>query len=204
MRGREQQARVAVLMTMREIALRSVTTLLGVVVAAGLGGGCSHHSTPTTTAAVVPTPSGPVASGPTKAADTAPVPVSPHVAVSDDLARQCSIAVAHVDEAPKFDYDQFELLPDDRTVLQRVATCVTTGPLKGHSLRLVGRADPRGTDEYNLGLGTRRASAVGTYLERLGVKQPQIAETTRGALDASGRDESTWRVDRRVDLELNN
>jgi peptidoglycan-associated lipoprotein len=79
-----------------------------------------------------------------------------------------------------------------------------TGALKGKAVSLVGRADPRGTEEYNLGLGSRRASSVSTYLERLGVGQPQLAVTTRGALDATGTDESGWQKDRRVDIMLQN
>ena len=104
--------------------------------------------------------------------------------------------------APKFSYDEFSLLPDDRGVLNKIATCVTTGPLKGRNLQLTGRADPRGTEEYNLSLGTRRAEVVSSYLQRLGVRPLQLASSTRGALDASGRDEKTWQTDRRVDLEL--
>jgi peptidoglycan-associated lipoprotein len=87
-------------------------------------------------------------------------------------------------------------------VLDQLATCMTTGKLKGKSVSLIGRADPRGTEEYNLGLGSRRAASVGQYLERLGVGAPQLAVTTRGALDATGTDESTWKQDRRVDVQL--
>ena len=42
-------------------------------------------------------------------------------------------------------------------MLQQIATCVTTGPLRGKTLKLVGRADPRGEVEYNMGLGEHRA-----------------------------------------------
>ena len=69
-------------------------------------------------------------------------------------------------------------------------------------MSLIGRADPRGTEEYNLGLGSRRAHSVHQYLARLGVGAPQLAVTTRGALDATGSDESTWKQDRRVDVQL--
>ncbi len=164
--------------------------------------GCSHsHPTTTPIAAVAPGPT--VTSTPTKQ-ETVSQPVSPNVSVAGDLAKQCSLAIDHKDDAPKFDYNEFQLLPDDRAVLERVATCITTGPLKGRALRLIGRADPRGTEEYNLGLGTRRATMVGDYLTRLGVRKPLLAETTRGAIDAIGTDESGWRVDRRVDVELAN
>jgi peptidoglycan-associated lipoprotein len=130
--------------------------------------------------------------------------VSPNIAVSGDLAQLCGIKApgTTAGENPTFDYDKDELTKDDRTVLDQIATCLTSGAAKGRAVALVGRADPRGTEEYNLGLGSRRASSVGTYLERLGVQQPQLAVTTRGALDATGTDESGWQKDRRVDVQL--
>ena len=71
--------------------------------------------------------------------------------------------------APKFDFDNSSLEPQDVTVLQQIAKCVTNGPLKGRSLLLTGRADPRGEVEYNFALGEHRADAVDTYLAQLGV-----------------------------------
>ena len=127
--------------------------------------------------------------------------VSPNLAVSGDILQACGItAVASAN--PKFEYDETELTPEDRTVLDQIATCLTTGALKGKSVSLIGRADPRGTEEYNLGLGSRRAQSVSDYLARLGVSEPQLAVSTRGALDASGTDEAGWSEDRRVDIQL--
>jgi peptidoglycan-associated lipoprotein len=151
---------------------------------------CHHDKKPT----MVPQPAQPAPAA--QAAKAAPV--SPNIAAGDDLVKQCSLAVTQ--DTPHFDYDHFELTPQDREVLQQVATCFTTGPLKGKQLQLVGRADPRGTEEYNLGLGDRRAHTVSEYLERLGVHQ--INAKTRGALDATGTDDSTWAHDRRVDLSV--
>jgi CheY-like chemotaxis protein len=76
--------------------------------------------------------------------------------VSEDLARACNLQFGNVERAPKFDFDKTELTSEDRSVLQQIATCVTTGPLRGRTLKLVGRADPRGEVEYNMGLGERR------------------------------------------------
>lgn len=163
--------------------------------------GCSHNKPQV--AAVPMAPPTPSTSKPTEpAADRATVPVSPNVAVSSDVVRQCALRFNSALQAPKFDFDRFELLPEDREVLGQVATCLTTGPLQGQSVQLVGRADPRGTEEYNLGLGTRRADSVRAYLQRLGVSTHQLSETTRGALDATGTDDAGWRLDRRVDLQL--
>lgn len=144
----------------------------------------------------VPVPTTPAAAASTQAA-------SPQLGVSQDLAKQCRLHFTPT-EAPQFAYDEFALLPEDRAVLERVATCITSGPLKGRTLQLVGRADPRGTQEYNLGLGDRRANTVSTYLQRLGVATTQLATATRGDLDAKGTDEASWRTDRRVDIVLRN
>jgi peptidoglycan-associated lipoprotein len=158
--------------------------------------GCSHPQAVHQPAPVSEAPTAKPAPAP------APKPASANVAVSDDLAKQCSLKLGNTQAAPKFDFDTSELEANDRDVLQQIATCVTTGPLKGQKLELTGRADPRGTEEYNLGLGTRRAGSVRTFLQRLGVGDGQLGETTRGALDASGTDENGWSTDRRVDITL--
>jgi peptidoglycan-associated lipoprotein len=128
--------------------------------------------------------------------------VSRNISVSDEIAKACKISFSNVDRAPKFDFDRSDLLPDDRDVLDQVAKCLTTGPLKGRTLALVGRTDMRGEPEYNMGLGEHRAGSVRLYLTRLGVDSKKVAETSRGELDATGTDENGWRKDRRVDILL--
>jgi peptidoglycan-associated lipoprotein len=122
--------------------------------------------------------------------------------VSNDIMDACHIDLGNVDRAPKFDFDQSQLEPSDRAVLDQVAQCFTTGPLKDKSLKLVGRADPRGEQEYNMTLGSYRAASVETYLNQLGLAPSRVTATSRGKLDATGTDESGWRLDRRVDLLL--
>jgi len=175
------------------------TPLILVLVAAV---GCSHEKPPVAkptpdVAAPEPTPNKPA---PEIAKDTQ---VSPGLALSGDLATLCGIkGTATTKTSPQFDYDKDELTTDDRAVLDQLATCLTSGALKGKGVSLIGRADPRGTEEYNLGLGSRRASSVGAYLGRLGVGEPQLTVSTRGALEATGTDESGWKQDRRVDIQL--
>lgn len=177
------------------------STLLGLVVALAAVTGCSKDkpkATKTTpSAAVAPEPEAPP---PSIEKDTQ---VSPGIAMAGDLAAMCNIK-APQQMNPKFDYDKDELTPEDRTVLDQLATCLTSGAAKGKAVSLIGRADPRGTEEYNLGLGSRRAASVSQYLARLGVGEPQMSVSTRGALDATGTDESGWRNDRRVDVQLRN
>jgi peptidoglycan-associated lipoprotein len=185
---------------------RMKTTTLLLLVAAAVG--CSHDKPkvvqPTQDVAQKPEakPEQPAAA---VAQDTQ---VSPGLALSGDLAAMCNIKATNPTNAttsktsPQFDYDKDELTSEDRAVLDQLATCLTTGALKGKGVALVGRADPRGTEEYNLGLGSRRASSVSQYLGRLGVTEPQMVVTTRGALEATGTDEAGWKQDRRVDIQL--
>lgn len=137
---------------------------------------------------------------PTASASPEQKPVSTNVSLSGDILAACKIEFSNTSEAPKFETDSSELAPDDVHVLEQVATCLTTGPLKGRSVQLVGRADPRGTDQYNMALGEHRAHQVSDFLKQHGVTT--LHETSRGALDAQGHDETTWKNDRRVDLVL--
>jgi peptidoglycan-associated lipoprotein len=124
------------------------------------------------------------------------------IGMSDELIKACDIKFDNVDQAPKFAFDRSELTPEDQAVLDQIARCVTTGPLKGRHLHLVGRADPRGEVEYNMALGEHRAGSAVQYLEQAGVAASQLDETSRGKLDATGTDEATWARDRRVDIDL--
>jgi peptidoglycan-associated lipoprotein len=143
------------------------------------------------------------ASTPVTLAPASPGKTNSSIYLSDRLRQACGItAIESVKEAPKFNFDQSAILPEDRDVLAQVAQCLTTGPLKGRSVRLVGRADPRGTQEYNMALGERRSNATLKYLTALGVDPKQMTETSRGALDATGSDEAAWQQDRRVDIDI--
>ena len=125
--------------------------------------GCSH---PQTQPAAVPTTS---SVAPVVLAPASPGKASSTIYLSDRLRQACGItAIESVKEAPKFDFDKNAILPEDRDVLAQVAQCLTTGALKGRSVRLVGRADPRGTQEYNMALGARRSNAVYEVSGRFG------------------------------------
>lgn len=127
------------------------------------------------------------------------------VNVDEDIVKACNLKVNSTPEnAPKFDYDSDVVTPEEREILDQVAKCLTTGPLKGRAVELVGRADPRGEQEYNMSLGARRARSVHNYLGQLGVPADKMHDTSRGELDATGKDEAGWRLDRRVDLKLKN
>lgn len=129
-------------------------------------------------------------------------PVSPSINVSEEILARCNMHFDNVDKAPKFEFDKSDLLPADYDVLKQIADCLTSGPLQGENLNLVGRADPRGTKAYNEKLGMRRANTVAIHLEQLGVASTRMERASRGELDAIGTDEASWAIDRRVDISL--
>jgi peptidoglycan-associated lipoprotein len=69
-------------------------------------------------------------------------------------------------------------------------------------MKLVGHADPRGDDEYNMVLGGQRADHVSDALTRKGMGADKLAATSRGELDARGQDEGGWSKDRRVEVMI--
>jgi peptidoglycan-associated lipoprotein len=120
------------------------------------------------------------------------------VQIALEIRRACGIT----DQDAYFAFDSSRLGGHDEGVLKRVADCFESGPLAGRSLHLVGNADPRGTEEYNMVLGGARADTVKDFLHRDGLPDSRMATTSRGELDARGTDEVTWAEDRRVDLKL--
>jgi len=142
----------------------------------------------------VPTPVLP-APPPEKAGD---VPSRSNINISEDIRKACGIT----DSEAFFAYDSANVRPQDKAILQKLAQCFSTGPLKGRQMRLVGHADPRGDEEYNMTLGNRRADNVKNAIVGAGLAGAQIATTSRGEMDATGTDEASWEKDRRVDVML--
>jgi peptidoglycan-associated lipoprotein len=100
-----------------------------------------------------------------------------------------------------FDYDRSVLKPDSLAALERHAEA-----LREHSERVVvveGHADERGTREYNLALGERRAKAVRDFLLAAGVAPQQIQTVSYGEErpEIDGNGEGAWSQNRRAFLE---
>jgi len=115
----------------------------------------------------------------------------------DEIVRLCPNV-----SAPKFAYNSANVNQRFRSSLVELAKCMNDGGLKGRKLLLVGHADPRGEEDYNLALGGRRAGSVHDALGALGVSTTRMDTTSRGELDSKGTDESSWKEDRRVDVRL--
>ncbi|NOU33483.1 MAG: OmpA family protein [Polyangiaceae bacterium] len=125
-------------------------------------------------------------------------PTASAVNIDPAITKACGLGAAET----YFAFDSARPRPEDGKILEKVATCFASGPLKGRTLKLVGHSDPRGTDEYNMTLGLARADSVGNYVKTHGLPEKQVQTSSRGKLDASGTDEPSWAKDRRVDLAL--
>jgi peptidoglycan-associated lipoprotein len=179
--------------------VKTASTLVAFSLGLSLAAGCGASIPRASVTLSVPTAKVEIKAEPEP--EEAEVPASPTIAVSMDISEACHIA-AEKNINPRFRYNHDELLPDDRIVLDTIARCLADGELAGRTVNLVGRTDSRGTDEYNLALGERRASTVADYMTKLGTRSAQLVETTRGSMDATGTTEAGRRNDRRVDIVL--
>ncbi|MFO0570725.1 MAG: OmpA family protein [Polyangiaceae bacterium] len=120
------------------------------------------------------------------------------IRIEESIRKACGIQ----DSNAWFDFDSANLKQRNLPVLNAVAKCFSNGPLRGRTLLLVGRADPRGEFEYNMLLGDRRAYSVKSYVVERGLQSSNVATSSRGEMDATGTDETGWAEDRRVDVRL--
>ncbi|HEY2685383.1 MAG TPA: peptidoglycan-associated lipoprotein Pal [Steroidobacteraceae bacterium] len=99
-----------------------------------------------------------------------------------------------------FDFDKSEIKPEFADIVSAAAKTLVNNP--SVKLRLEGSTDERGTREYNIGLGERRAQAVRRALMLQGVAESQLSTVSYGSERpaAEGDDESAWSKNRRVEL----
>lgn len=96
-----------------------------------------------------------------------------------------------------FDFDKYDIRPRDAEILKENAALLTKYPKV--KIQVEGHCDERGTNEYNLALGERRANAAKKYLLSLGITTDQISSISYGEekpLD-TGHNEEAWARNRR-------
>ena len=96
-----------------------------------------------------------------------------------------------------FDFDKYNIRPDDAEILNQNAAVMKRFPTV--KIQIEGHCDERGTSEYNLALGERRASNAKKYLISLGVDEKRISTISYGKekpLDP-GHNEEAWAKNRR-------
>ena len=141
---------------------------------------------------------GMVGEAPVKEAPPAPVavaPAAPGVAVTEEKPSQF--------DDVRFDFDKSEVREDGRKTCGVVADYLKKHPRA--TMVIEGHCDERGTAEYNMALGERRATAVMTYLVSLGVPKAALSTVSFGKekpLDP-GHNEEAWAKNRRAHFVLN-
>jgi peptidoglycan-associated lipoprotein len=141
-----------------------------------------------------------------------PQQTTPQQPVDDSAARAAEaerLAAAErarlrtvIEEMVFFDYDQSNLRSDAEQALQRKIPILRSNP--NAAIRITGHADERGSVEYNLALGLRRANAVRDYLANFGIDASRVETDTMGEdrpLDA-GMTESAYARNRRAEFGL--
>lgn len=98
-------------------------------------------------------------------------------------------------------YDQDTIQSEDKPVVQAHAKYLADNPSR--SVRLEGNADERGSNEYNLALGQRRADGVKKMMILGGARESQIETASYGEEKpkATGHDETAWAQNRRTDIK---
>jgi peptidoglycan-associated lipoprotein len=99
-----------------------------------------------------------------------------------------------------FDFDRYEIRPEDAQILKDNAALLTKYP--GVKIQIEGHCDERGTIDYNLALGERRADSVRKYLTSIGIAPNRLSTISYGKerpLDP-GHNEDAWEKNRRAHL----
>ena len=128
---------------------------------------------------------------------------SPQVTRNETPAPSMAPATTPQLEVVYFDFERWELRDDARSALKENAQELKESA-QWSRLTIEGHCDERGSEEYNLALGERRAGVVSRYLKDLGVPASRLQTVSYGEnrpVDP-GHDESAWQQNRRAELKL--
>jgi peptidoglycan-associated lipoprotein len=160
------------------------------------------------TAAAVLLATGACASKPAPVAETPPVETAPVVQEEVKVVETTPVETStiapgsledfrvNVGERVYFDLDQYRLDSDDQDILKRQAAWLASYP--NVRILVAGNCDERGTREYNLALGERRANAVKEYLVSLGVSASRVDTVSYGKERpvVAGSNDQSWALNR--------
>jgi peptidoglycan-associated lipoprotein len=122
-----------------------------------------------------------------------PRPVAEPVDTTPPPPQECQLQAAY------FAFDESTLDESARSALQADVNCMHERNIT--SIQVTGMCDPRGTEEYNMALGDRRARTTRDQLQRLGVERRAMTTRSVGEEMATGSDEYGWSRDRRADIQ---
>lgn len=148
-------------------------------------------SAPAPAPAVIPVPAG----KPAPASVVTTVSLPPYLDPKSDISTSRSVY---------FDFDMALVKPEFSALVERHSKYLAANPKV--AIKIEGNTDERGSAEYNLALGQKRAEAVRQALKIFGVKDVQMEAISWGSEKpkSSGHDESSWAQNRRADLQYPN
>ena len=152
--------------------------------------GCAHQQP------VVADTTGEVAAPKAQVAKTAPAAAGDLPSGREDL--ETAIKTATI----RFDFDNANLKSESQDALQKIGGVLKKNP--SLKVRVEGNCDERGTTEYNMMLGSRRAGVARKYLTDLGVNVAQVDDVSYGAEKPvdSRHTEDAWEKNRRDDVQI--
>ena len=181
---------------MRQVRTGLVMAVVGLTAVLALSGCPKTPKTATQTAGLSEAP--PPALPPPGVEEVSPPIVAEERRPEPPTAETRAAALADV----YFEFDRAEVTPAARTGLEENAKWLLGRPNSAVSIE--GHADERGTNEYNLALGERRAQAVKRVLAALGVPAARLSTVSYGEEQPACRDhrESCWEQNRRAHLAI--
>ena len=157
-------------------SLKSFGLVMVLALALGMGAGCAKKNA--------------------EVENVEPAPVASSSSALDAAAQQITDGVVY------FDFDKYDIKAEYRDMLQQKAELMKQYP--SIRVRIEGNCDERGTQEYNLALGERRARAAYEYLVMLGVNPDQMEMISFGkerpAVEGTGP--AVWAKNRRDDFRV--
>lgn len=184
--------------------MKKIGSFISTVLVAGALAACS--STPVGSDASSTRPAAPQAgtqapAGP--AASTAPAPAAGVTTAALPAHKDPKSAISR-ERSIYFDYDDFSIKGEFQGVIVSHGKYLQANP--GLAVRIEGHADERGSAEYNLALGQKRAEAIMRALKLVGVKDSQMEAVSFGEErpQATGGDEAAWSRNRRGDVTYRN
>lgn len=173
---------------------RRLTLLTITALALGLAAGCSRKQPPATDdrGRVEPPP----------ATDTADADTDAQRRAEEEARLARERAYGSIQDMIFFDFDRSDLREDARQTLQMKAEALRQFP--DIRIRIEGHADERGTIEYNLALGERRAEAARAYLVDLGIDSDRMTTISYGEErpQVQGQNEAAWSQNRRDEFVI--
>ncbi|MBX3607607.1 MAG: peptidoglycan-associated lipoprotein Pal [Piscinibacter sp.] len=151
----------------------------------------SSGSTTTTGSSTATPPAGGGTGKPVASSTVTSVMLAPHLDPKNRISSERSVF---------FDFDDFSIRSDYSALVERHGRYLQSKPAL--AIKIEGNADERGSPEYNLALGQKRAEAVAQALRIYGVKESQMEPVSWGEERprATGHDEAAWAQNRRADL----